>query len=240
MRRTRRLFATASGRWGRGGRSSIRWHRVKNGGGGASSGCRGEQSETFVEPGLESVESERQISGGGQFDRQGAAIEGPAQCRDPPGVDALDVAGDRHRSGGEQGDSVATVVGDGESRHGEDPFVGEHQAGPARGQHRHVGAADDEATLDGLLSSFNLVSPTAPSIPAGDAAPTSTAAPSDPLAVLREQVQDHWWGVTITDEEGRCVLESGLDVGAEAEFLVTLLNCGVDMMPADVLDIPSG
>jgi hypothetical protein len=93
-----------------------------------------------------------------------------------------------------------------------------------------TGAADDAATLDGLLSSFNLISDsTAPTTTAGGAAPTNTVTTSDQLALVQQQFQDQF-GWTINDEQGSCVLDSGLDLSTEATALVALMNCGIDIL----------
>jgi hypothetical protein len=107
---------------------------------------------------------------------------------------------------------------------------------------------DDEATLDGLLSSFNRVNP-AGSAPTSsvDAGSTTMAAGSDPLAVLEQALHDQL-ALSLTDEQGACLAGNAgrLDAadidaavtdlyGMPAAVLVVLLNCGVD-----VFDIPGG
>jgi hypothetical protein len=95
-----------------------------------------------------------------------------------------------------------------------------------------TGAADDAATLDGLLSSFNWVS--------DPAAPTTTTSPSgggsgvDSVDEARQVVAE-MFGVTITDEQGQCIVDN--DPGIDPTFadgaylLVVVLNCGVDALP---------
>ena len=100
-----------------------------------------------------------------------------------------------------------------------------------------TGQADDAATLDGLLSSFNVVSdastPTTTAVVATTAAvPTTTAAgSSDPFVdVLQQQLEDQL-GLVITDEQGSCLLDNFGDTDPEdtTAIFALLLTCGVDV-----------
>jgi hypothetical protein len=92
-----------------------------------------------------------------------------------------------------------------------------------------TGQPDDDATLDGLLSSFNRVT--------GSGAPTTAVvtstdvATSDPaVAVLQQQLEEEL-GLVITDEQGSCLIDNFGDTDpndAEAVFAL-LITCGVDL-----------
>jgi hypothetical protein len=99
-----------------------------------------------------------------------------------------------------------------------------------------TGLPDDSATLDGLLSSFNTASGTvAPTTVAG--ATTSPVATSDPAVALLQQQLFDGLGLTITEEQARCILGDAeqIDPNDAAATLSILLQCGVD-----VLDLASG
>jgi hypothetical protein len=103
-----------------------------------------------------------------------------------------------------------------------------------------TGQADDAATLDGLLSSFNMVSgasaptTTAAMTPAAPttAAPTTTVdASSDPFVSVLQQQLEEQLGLVITDEQGSCLLDNFGDTDPEdvQAVLALLTTCGVDV-----------
>jgi hypothetical protein len=116
-----------------------------------------------------------------------------------------------------------------------------------------TGQADDAATLNGLLLSFNQVNPGAgpattvagaPSTTAA-AAPTTTAAAvtsttaagSSPFVELLQQQLRDQLGLEITPEQGQCLLDNSSDLDPEdlPAVMAVLTTCGVD-----VFDLPSG
>ena len=121
-----------------------------------------------------------------------------------------------------------------------------------------TGQPDDAATLNGLLLSFNRITPgSAPTTTVVDGAPSSTvpagpsttaaAAAGGSLAVLQQAIQDQA-GVAVTPEQSACLESSAaqltpadIDAAAAdlsampATVLVVLLNCGIS-----VLGLPSG
>jgi hypothetical protein len=116
-----------------------------------------------------------------------------------------------------------------------------------------TGQADDAATLNGLLLSFNQVNPGAgpattvagaPSTTAA-AAPTTTAAAvtsttaagSSPFVELLQQQLRDQLGLEITPEQGQCLLDNSSDLDPEdlQAVMAVLTTCGVD-----VFDLPSG
>jgi hypothetical protein len=110
-----------------------------------------------------------------------------------------------------------------------------------------TGQPDDEATLNGLLLSFNKVKVANPGPPASVVdAPTTTLSAGDALGGLQPLVDQ--LGLTLTDEQAGCIANgvaqldpSDITAAVDDPFgmpplvLVTLLDCGVD-----VFDIPSG
>jgi hypothetical protein len=88
-----------------------------------------------------------------------------------------------------------------------------------------TGAADDTATLDGLLSSFNWVNDPAPTPP-----PTAGGGGIDSIDEARQWVAEHM-GLSVSDEQGQCIVDNS--VGVDPTFadgsllLVVALNCGV-------------
>jgi hypothetical protein len=108
-----------------------------------------------------------------------------------------------------------------------------------------TGQPDDADTLNGLLLSFDRVDPDAASATTVAGAPTATAA-ADPattaasgspfVELLQQQLQDQL-GLTITPEQGQCLLDNAGDLDPEdLQAVVTVLTtCGVDVM-----DLPSG
>jgi hypothetical protein len=98
-----------------------------------------------------------------------------------------------------------------------------------------TGQPDDAATLDGLLSGFVDYS-------GFDAATmdllgsTTPALDSGPLAAIQQLVHGRF-GLSITADQASCLVNdaTGLGPPSEPATLVTLDNCGVD-----VLDIPGG
>jgi hypothetical protein len=97
-----------------------------------------------------------------------------------------------------------------------------------------TGAADDAATLDGLLSSFNWESDPAP--------PTATTTPTieggtgpQSIGEARQMVADQF-GLSVTEEQGQCIVDNSAGVDPAfadgAELLLVVLNCGVDPIPA--------
>jgi hypothetical protein len=92
-----------------------------------------------------------------------------------------------------------------------------------------TGQADDDVTLDGLLSSFNLVNVS------GSLATTDVA--GDTLAALQHALEDQL-NLTITDQQSACLASAQLvpsDIaaaiddlyGMPATVLTALLNCGI-------------
>jgi hypothetical protein len=119
-----------------------------------------------------------------------------------------------------------------------------------------TGQADDAATLNGLLLSFNQVDPGAgpattvaggattttvaagPTTTAAGAATSTTAASSSSpfVELLQQQLQDQL-GLEITAEQGQCLLDNSSDLDPEdlQAVMAVLTTCGVD-----VFDLPSG
>ncbi len=98
-----------------------------------------------------------------------------------------------------------------------------------------TGQPDDDATLDGLLSSFTRVDDASVSTTSTDAAaPATSVVVNDPLMVVQQLLQDEL-GLTITDEQARCLLDSDVDATDQSSVMAALFACGVDL-----LDIPAG
>ena len=103
-----------------------------------------------------------------------------------------------------------------------------------------TGQPDDAATLNGLLLSFNQVSPGAAPVTTSAAAPSTTAAGtatsttvagSDPFVSVLQQQLEEQLGLVITDEQGSCLLDNFGDTDpndTEAVFAL-LITCGVDI-----------
>ena len=119
-----------------------------------------------------------------------------------------------------------------------------------------TGQPDDTETLNGLLLSFNRITPgIAPTTTVAAGAPSTTiagrpsttAAAGGNLAVLQQAIQDQA-GVAITPEQSACLESSAaqltpadIDTAAAdlssmpASVLVVLLNCGINLF-----GLPSG
>jgi hypothetical protein len=92
-----------------------------------------------------------------------------------------------------------------------------------------TGAADDAATLDGLLSSFNWESEqVVPSRP-----PALATGPQS-IDEARQMVADQF-GLSVTDEQGQCIVDNSVGIDPTfadgAELLLVVLNCGVNPIP---------
>jgi hypothetical protein len=96
-----------------------------------------------------------------------------------------------------------------------------------------TGLPDDAATLNGLLLSFNRVTPgTAPTTTVTVGGPSSTAATSsDPLIAQVQHQLLGSLGLTVTEEQATCVLDSLLenDPNGPAATSSALADCGVDV-----------
>ena len=66
------------------------------------------------------------------------------------------------------------------------------------------------------------------------AVPATSVVVNDPLMVVQQLLQDEL-GLTITDEQARCLLDSDVDATDQPSVMAALLACGVDL-----LDIPAG
>jgi hypothetical protein len=92
-----------------------------------------------------------------------------------------------------------------------------------------TGAADDAATLDGLLSSFNWESEQV--VPSG---PPALATGPQSIDEARQMVADQF-GLSVTDEQGQCIVDNSAGIDPTfadgAELLLVVLNCGVNPIP---------